>query len=532
VQTPEKTGPSLKNIMPESPVADNTLSRNPDPVSDTIVAIATPPGRGGIGIVRLSGPGSLACALPLLAGAPAVPHPRQTFFCRVVDPATRQPLDEVLVTWFAAPRSYTGEDVVEISAHGAPVLLLHLVHLLMEQGAQAAGPGEFTQRAFLNGKLDLTQAEAVRDLVEAETLGQAQLAARQLGGSLARSIAPSKQQLVTLIATLEAGIDFAEDDTPVLDEAAVAGTLARVREELARLAASFAQGRLLTQGLRIAVVGRPNVGKSSLFNRLVRHDRAIVTSEAGTTRDTVEERLTLAGIPIRLVDTAGLRQATSEAERIGIERSREAFADADLILLVLEATASGAATASNTLMNRVCAASGLHTIRDEPAKLELELAQTAAGRPLIVVNNKADLLAPQRLASKKPKKDTLPDPVASNGLSEAMAAVLPPGTPIIWTSAFSGEGVDLLEQAIVAQIDSTGAIFAGATMLTNTRQHAAVTAALAALDEALAANTNGLPHEMLLLDAYGALRALDTLTGTTTPDDILHLVFSTFCIGK
>lgn len=461
---------------------------------DTIVAIATAPGRGGIGVVRLSGPAALACARPLFAGLPAHMQPSHAYFCYLVEPATQQRLDEVLVTWFAAPRSYTGEEVVEISAHGAPVLLRHLVSLLLAQGARAAGPGEFTERAFLNGRLDLTQAEAVRDLVEAETMTQAQLAARQLGGSLARSIAPSKDRLIALIALLEAGIDFAEDDTPVLSEADAAEALLAIHEPLHALERSFTHGRLLTEGVTVAVVGRPNVGKSSLFNRLLGRDRAIVTNEAGTTRDTVEERVTLSGIPISLVDTAGLRDAASEAERIGILKSREAFADAGLVLLVLDAS-----VASWT---------------DE----EVELARAASGRPLMVVANKADLAPGQQ--------DTGAE------LPARVAEVLPGDTRVLRTSALSGEGLDALRAAMTAILTGSQVLNAGAAMLTNARQHASVAEAVRAVAQAMQANANGLPQEMVLLDLYAALRALDALTGATTPDDVLHLVFSKFCIGK
>jgi tRNA modification GTPase len=477
-----------------------------DDTHDTIVAIATAPGRGGIGVVRLSGPAALTCARPLFAGLPAHMQPSHAYFCYLVEPATQQRLDEVLVTWFAAPRSYTGEDVVEVAAHGAPVLLRHLVGLLLAEGARGASPGEFTERAFLNGRLDLTQAEAVRDLVEAETMTQAQLAAQQLGGSLARSVGPSKDRLIALIALLEAGIDFAEDDTPVLGEAEAEAALLAIHAPLHALERSFTHGRLLTEGVTVAVVGRPNVGKSSLFNQLLGRDRAIVTDEAGTTRDTVEERVALSGIPISLVDTAGLRDAASEAERIGILKSREAFADAGLVLLVLDAS--------------------VETWTDE----EVELARAASGRPLIVVANKADLIS-----DGMPDVDTaviqgtLDDGASLPGF---VASVLPADTPVLRTSALSGEGLDALRAAMTAMLTGSQVLHAGAAMLTNARQHASVAEAVQAVAQAMQANATGLPQEMVLLDLYAALRALDALTGVTTPDDVLNLVFSKFCIGK
>ncbi len=471
---------------------------------DTIAAIATPPGRGGIGILRLSGPEALALALRLIDRPELTPNHAR--FCRLVDPATRRALDEAVVTYYQAPRSYTGEDVVEIAAHGSPVLLDHLLRLLLQAGARLANPGEFTERAFLSGRLDLTQAEAVRSLIDAQTLLQAQTAAEQLGGALSSRIAPLKRDLVTLIATLEAGIDFAEDDTPVLSETDLRARLAALETSLSALEGTFQRGRLIAEGVTLAIVGRPNAGKSSLFNRLLDRDRSIVTAEAGTTRDTVAERLSIGGIPVELIDTAGLREAASEAERIGVLRSREAFADAGLVLLVLDSTVP----------------------LDEE---ERALLHAARGRPLVVALNKADLLpnidgepAPSPAAAA-----ALTGPAPPDLLSRELDR-LSPGVVAIPTSALTGEGVEALRAAIHARL--SGGTAPGSATLTNLRQHIAVSAALASMSAAHAAARQDLPHELLLLDLHAALAALDTLTGTTTTDDILHQIFSTFCIGK
>ena len=307
--------------------------------NDTIVAISTPPGRGGIGIVRLSGPQAVAIAAPLLRLRHAL-APAQARFAELLDPATGARLDEAVVTWFAAPYSYTSEDVVEIAAHGAPVILEFLVRASIAAGARLARPGEYTERAFLAGRLDLTQAEAVRDLIDAQTLYQAKIASEQLDGSLSRRIRPIKQTLVDLIAELEAGIDFAEDDIDVLPAAAILPRIATIDASLQALAAGFAYGRIVRDGFSLAIVGRPNAGKSSLFNRLVQRERAIVTATPGTTRDLVTERVSLGGIPIDLIDTAGIREAIDEAESLGIQKSREAVADADVVLLILDASRS------------------------------------------------------------------------------------------------------------------------------------------------------------------------------------------------
>src|SRR6266487_3761257 len=279
-----------------------------------------------------------------------------------------QRIDEVVVTYFAKPHSYTTDDIVEISAHGSPVVLRHIVELALARGARLAEPGEFTMRAFLNGRIDLTQAEAVRDLIESQTLFQAKVAAPQLGGALSRRLQPIKQKLVELIAVLEAGIDFAEDDVAVLPPGEVTEKIATVRAPLAELAESFAYGKVVHEGLTLAIVGRPNVGKSSLFNRLVERERAIVTATPGTTRDLVTETVSIDGIPVKLVDTAGIREALDEAESIGVKKSMEAMADADLVLVVLNA---------------------LQPISQEDEQLLQQVAQ----RPAIVVENKVDVLS-------------------------------------------------------------------------------------------------------------------------------------------
>jgi tRNA modification GTPase len=456
--------------------------------NETIAAVSTPPGRGGIGIVRLSGPEALAIATPILRlRSPLAPG--QARFAEILDHSTEDSpvvLDQAVVTYFAQPHSYTAEDLVEIAAHGSPVVLDAILRQVIHRGARLAEPGEFTQRAFLSGRLDLTQAEAVRDLIEAQTLYQARVAALQMGGSLSRRVQPIKQLLVELIALLEAGIDFAEDDVDVAPDTEILRRIALVRDPLDPIAASFAHGRIVRSGLTLAIVGRPNVGKSSLFNRVVERERAIVTATPGTTRDLVTERVAIGGIPIELVDTAGLRQALDEAESIGIRKSREALAEADIVLVVLDAT---------------------HPLGDD----EAELLASLTARRAIAVRNKSDLVA---------------DPAT---LIEQWSAI--DGLSLVVTSATTGAGISELREEILRLARGTsGEEQTG--MLTNLRQHQAVTAALESLAAAQAAVARRTPHEMLLLDLYSALRNLDNLTGETTPDDILNLIFSTFCIGK
>jgi tRNA modification GTPase len=463
----------------------------PDAVTDTITAISTPPGRSGIGIVRISGPQAASIAAQLVRTHQPLEHARARLADVLdADDAKAEPIDEALVTFFGAPNSYTAEDLVEIAAHGSPVVLDLLLRRALELGARLAEPGEFTQRAFLAGRLELTQAEAVRDLIDAQTLTQARQAASQMGGALSGRVAPVKQSLVELVALLEAGIDFAEDDVDVTPQTEIARRISELTPPLTALEASFARGRIVHDGLTLAIVGRPNVGKSSLFNRLVERDRAIVTAHPGTTRDLVTERISLGGIPIELVDTAGLREGArenlEEAEQLGIRRSREALADAALVLVVLDAT---------------------QPLNDE----EHRLLAAIEGRPALVAMNKCDLI------EKNPADAESPAPALD-------------GIAALSTSALTGEGIAVLRERLLSL--ATGGAAAEPGMLTNLRQHQAVASALAALADAAKANAGGIPHEMILLDLYRALWALDSLTGQTTPDDILNLIFSTFCIGK
>jgi tRNA modification GTPase len=364
------------------------------------------------------------------------------------------------------------------------VILHHVIELAMARGARLAEPGEFTMRAFLNGRIDLTQAEAVRDLIDSQTLYQAKVAALQLEGALSRRLQPIKQKLVELIATLEAGIDFAEDDISVLPAGQIFQRVVAVRGPLEGLGASFAYGKIVHEGLTLAIVGRPNVGKSSLFNRLAERERAIVTATPGTTRDLVSETVAIGGIPIKLVDTAGIRRALDEAESIGIRKSMEALADADLVLIVCDAS--------------------------QPlAEEDRQLTKQAQERAAIVVENKCDLM---------------------NHTGTAGTSVN--GSKIVRTSATTGQGIAELRNEILRHVGGEFAAHAETGFLTNLRHQEKVRESLTALAAATLAIENRIPHEMLLLDLYNALRPLDEITGATTNDDILNLIFSTFCIGK
>ena len=457
-------------------------------LDDTIVAIATPPGRGGIGVVRLSGPDARAIALPMLRLKHEL-EPGHAIFGELIEPSpvlaernSADHIDEVVVTYFAKPHSYTTDDIIEISSHGSPIVLRHVVELALARGARLAEPGEFTMRAFLNGRIDLTQAEAVRDLIDSQTLYQAKVAAQQLEGALSRRLQPIKQKLIELIAVLEAGIDFAEDDISVLPAEQIVQRVATISRPLEELAATFAYGKIVHEGLTLAIVGRPNVGKSSLFNQLVERERAIVTATPGTTRDLISETVAIGGIPVRLVDTAGIRRALDEAESIGIRKSMEAIADADLVLVVFDSS---------------------QPVTEE----DTELLDQGAKRPAIVVENKADL-------------------------SSSQTSVLSCQSPRVRTSAITGEGIGKLRNEILRHIGGETGVQAETGFVTSLRHQSLIREAITALHNAQAAVGDKIPHEMILLDLYNALRQLDEITGATATDDILNLIFSTFCIGK
>jgi tRNA modification GTPase len=448
-------------------------------LKDTIAAVSTPPGRGGIGIIRISGRHARAIAEKFLDTAGGIEwRPWSATLARLPD-AEGRTVDRVVVTYFAAPRSYTAEDVIEISCHGSPVVLRYALERACEHGARLAEPGEFTLRAYVNGRIDLPQAEAVRDLIEATTLYQARIAAQQAEGSVSRRLKPVKEQLLELIALLEAGIDFAEDDVSVALPEEIERRLEPVLTGVSALIASFAYGKLVHEGFTLAIVGRPNVGKSSLFNRLLEQDRAIVTDIPGTTRDLVSETASLDGIPVRFVDTAGIRHGQDVIESLGIERSYRAMADADLTLVVVDLSAP------------------LGAEDDELIRRAREQGK------FLVAGNKCDL------------------PAAAAGSREEM--------PV---SALTGEGLAELRRQIVDAIAPRGRLEQEGGFITSLRHERLLKESREALEQARNANALGIPHEMLLLDLYAALRPIDAITGATTADDILNRIFSTFCIGK
>jgi tRNA modification GTPase len=429
--------------------------------------------------VRISGDRARAIAEAFLDRPGGLSHwePSRARLAHLIDPQGHV-IDEVVATFFEKPRSYTAEDVVELSCHGSPVILRYAMERALDAGARLAEPGEFTLRAYIHGRIDLPQAEAVRDLIEATTLYQARIAAQQSGGSVSRRLAPLKSQLVELIALLEAGIDFAEDDLAVAQTGEILRRLDPVTDGVRWLAATFQYGHIVHDGFTLAIVGRPNVGKSSLFNRLLEHDRAIVTEIPGTTRDLVSETAAIGGIPVKLYDTAGIRESSELVESLGIERSYQAIADADLTLVVIDLSQP--------------AASQDHDL----------IARAASQGRWLLAGNKCDLARAQA-----------PD---------AAIAV----------SALTGEGISTLRQVIVDTVAPQAALEQETGFITSLRHERLLRECADYLEKARGAVEAAIPHEMLLLDLYAALAPLDAITGATTADDILNRIFSTFCIGK
>jgi tRNA modification GTPase len=451
---------------------------------DSIVAIATPQGRGGIGIVRLSGPASADIARAILE-YPRPLRPRHATYTRVRAMHTSSAIDEVVVTYFPAPNSYTGEHVVEISAHGSPVILRAILASAVAAGARLAAPGEFTLRAFLHGKRDLVQAEAVADLIAAATPLQARVAFDQLEGTLTDRIAEVDAQLFDLVARLEASLDFPDEGYHFIERREAAQRVGCIIEHVERLLAGARRGRLIREGAVVVVVGRPNVGKSSIFNALVGTDRAIVTEIAGTTRDLVSEQIDLEGLAVTLVDTAGSRDTADTVEREGVIRATRAREVADLLVIVLD-----------------------RSERATPDDQRL-LADTA-DRLRVVVANKSDLPARCDLRSLE----------------------LEPSNEVLAASATTGEGLDDVRRMIVKELTGSESL-RDAAAISNTRHVALLEQALASLVRAQrAAAHDDAPEEFVLADLQAARLHLDEIVGTRTSEDILQHIFEKFCIGK
>lgn len=450
--------------------------------STTIAAIATAPGRGGVGVIRLSGKNLLPLAQALSGGK--TPKPRVALYTDFLDD-DGQAIDNGLMLYFAAPASFTGEDVIELQGHGGPVVMEMLLQRCYRLGAQAAQPGEFTKRAFLNNKLDLAQAESVADLIDASSKSAARMALRSLKGAFSQHIHELVDELITLRMLVEATLDFPEEDIDFLEAADARGKLADIRGRLKTVLASAEQGAILREGMNVVLVGAPNVGKSSLLNALAGDDIAIVTDIAGTTRDTVREQITLDGVPVHIIDTAGLRDTDDVVEQIGIQRSQKAVNEADVALILIDPR-EGVNDKTQSILNAL-----------------------PDGLKRIEIHNKADLTG-----------ETVAARAVSDGLSGA--------DTLIALSAKTGEGLDLLKHALLKEIGWQGE--SESLFLARSRHIAALNQAGEELaNAALCGN-----HQIELLAEHLRLAqvACSEITGEFTADDLLGVIFSRFCIGK
>lgn len=460
-------------------------------MSQTIVALATPTGRSGIGVVRLSGNESVGIVRRLVNDDSYEPRPRHAHLAALIDPATKEMIDSAVVTYFKAPHSFTGEDVVEISCHGSPVLLRQVIDICLATGARMADPGEFTLRALANGRIDLAEAEAIRDLIDAQTTAAARQAVRQMRGEFSDRLKPLKDDLLDVIVVLESSLEFVEDDLPPDAAANVVSKLEVIRDDISRLADTFTVGHLIRDGLRVAIVGRPNVGKSSLFNALLGSERAIVTDIAGTTRDQLHERFAVDGIPISLIDTAGLRDTEDTVERIGVERARKTMADADIVVVMLDAS-------------------------EEITAEDRAIIDSVMELRFLVAINKID---------KEPSWDI--DHIAAaehSRLGDIRDKLVP-------MSAKTGDGLDDLRHALVHAFGVDDANTSG-FLVTDARHHDLLVRGRDEINDSLQNLDARMSEEITLVGLHNALRYLGEITGETTTEDMLTRIFSTFCIGK
>jgi len=463
------------------------------PENDTITAIITPPGEGGIAVIRLSGPDSLSIAGEVFRGRvnPADAKHQTVHYGKIVD-ADDTLVDEVLVTVFRTPHSYTTEDVVEISCHGSLFIARKIVELLVKKGARPAGPGEFTRRAFLNGRIDLSQAEAVADLIRAGSTASHNLALAQLRGTLSGKVGELRQRIVDLCSMIELELDFSEEGLELIERKKLLTDLSEIRTEITHLIDSYEHGKVYRDGLRIVLAGPPNVGKSSILNSLIKENRAIVTDISGTTRDTIEEAFILDGVRLNIVDTAGLRETSDVIEAEGIKRTREEISHADLILLVIDPSVP------------------LHVDKDVQA-IDSYL-DSEGKKEYILVFNKVDLLKTSDIAN----------------LEERFR-----GYSKVFTSTKSGAGMRQLEELIKDHaLPERGAERGESLIVSNIRQKDRLEKALNSIDLAVQGVDSGVSGDLIAIDLKGALSSLSEVVGVDVSDEVLNNIFLRFCIGK
>lgn len=455
---------------------------------DTIAAISTPPGEGAISIVRMSGEEAVSIAQKVFSGKDLTQAKSHTInYGHIVDPKTHEEIDEVMVSLMLAPKTFTREDVVEINCHGGIVATNRILQLLLVNGARLAEPGEFTKRAFLHGRIDLTQAESVMDLIRAKTDRSMKIALSQLDGNLSHLIDSLRKDILDVLAQVEVNIDYPEYDdveemtTKLLKEKAI-----EIKQRIEQLLKTASQGKIMREGLATALVGRPNVGKSSLLNHLLHEDKAIVTDVAGTTRDVIEEYVNVSGVPLKLIDTAGIRETDDKVEKIGVERSKKAIEQSDLVLLVLNAAES-------------------------LTKEDLELIRLTNDKKRIIILNKTDL---------------------EEKLDRKELAKISGNAPVYATSILKNEGVEALEEAISKLFFNGIENSQSTVMVTNARHIALLKKAQNSLDSVLEGISSGMPVDLVQIDMTEAWNLLGEITGESYEDELLDQLFSQFCLGK
>ncbi|MFN2454619.1 MAG: tRNA uridine-5-carboxymethylaminomethyl(34) synthesis GTPase MnmE [Pyrinomonadaceae bacterium] len=453
--------------------------------NDTIIALSTPQGRSAIGVIRLSGSHALEIARTLLADAGFAPDANHASLRKLLDPDTKEVLDHALITYFKAPRSFTGEDVIELSCHGSPAILRWVIDIALRLDARLAEPGEFTLRALANGRVSLSQAEAVRDLIDAQTNAAVRQATRQLGGELSLRLQPFKDKLLEIIVPLESSLEFVEDDLPEVRSRQIISQLSDLVHDIEKLSATYRAGHLLREGLKVTLVGRPNVGKSSIFNTLLLNDRAIVAATPGTTRDSISESINIEGIPVLLTDTAGVRESTDEVESLGVGRTRQAMIDADLNVIVLDGS-------------QPCTTKDLDVIKE------------VVDLPHIIAFNKSD--------------------IGSFANNTQVCLCDKKHDPLV-VSAKTGEGFDALRTALISPF-ITGINQDTGLLITDARHFDLLRRTQTALSSSIGLLEQRASEELILVWLYNALRLLGEITGETTPEDVLTQIFATFCIGK
>lgn len=458
---------------------------------DTIAAISTPYGTGGVGIIRISGPDAFEAASRIFKGRKDVHNIKSHTVThgKIIDPDDGMMVDDVLLTKMDGPRTFTGEDVIEINCHGGIVVLKRVLSLVLKQGVRAAGPGEFTRRAFLNGRMDLAQAEAVIDLINSKTDESSRAAAIQLEGRLSDKISAARKELIRLIARIEAVVEYPEHDIEDVTGDLVYEGVLKVKDELLKISKGFEKGRLLREGITAAIIGKPNAGKSSLLNALSGSSRAIVTDIPGTTRDIIEEYVNIKGIPVRFLDTAGIRQTLDPVESIGVERARNAALSADMVLIVLD---------------------GMTGILPE----DLDIIRESAGKKRIVLINKTDVADEEKVQDMKMCLREQGDP------------------PVVVTSMIDGTGMDELTDTIERLFVSGDISMNNEVIITNVRHRQLIDEAIASLGSAEAAHTSGLPLDFVTIDIKESAEYLGQITGESVSEDVVNEIFSQFCIGK